>query len=352
MSKVRIAVVGAGVIGRAHADVIRDGQVAELAAMVDPTAAGRETAERYGVPWFADHAALLATGAVDAAIVATPNQTHLPVSLGFIAAGIPVLVEKPIASTLAEARELTAAAEAAGVPVLVGHHRRHNPIIRRARDLVRSGALGRLASVAVLSTFLKPDSYFELDWRRRAGGGPVLINLIHEIDLIRFVCGEVEAVLAVTSNAIRAFEVEDSAAVILRLAGGALVTVTLSDTAAAPWSWDMSSRESRLYPELPATVNSHYLAGTKASLTLPHLDLWHHPGRAGWHEPIARETVAVEWADPYAEQIRHLCAVVRGEEQPVISAADGTRTLEVTLAVHAAASTGTPVVFDRLVLAQ
>ena len=346
MPKVRIALVGAGVIGRAHADVIRAGEVAELAAVVDPTEAGRETARRHDVPWFADHDALLAAGDVDAAVIATPNQTHLPVSLGFIARGIPVLVEKPIASTLDEARRLTAAAEKAGVPVLVGHHRRHNPIIRRARDLVRSGALGRLGSVSVLSTFLKPDSYFELDWRRRAGGGPVLINLIHEIDLIRFVCGEVAAVLAVTSSAIRGFEVEDSAAVILQLAGGALVTVSLSDATAAPWSWDMSTRESRLYPELPAPVNSHYLSGTEASLTLPHLEFWRYPGKAGWHEPIARETIAVEKADPYAEQIRHLCAVVRGAEEPVISAADGTRTLEVTLAVHEAARTGAPVVLD------
>lgn len=349
MSEVRIAVVGAGVIGKAHAEVIRAGEVATLAAVVDPTAAGKELAERHGAPWFADHDALLATDKVDAAIVATPNQTHLPVALGFIARGVPVLVEKPITSTLDEARQLTAAADRAGVPVLVGHHRRHNPIIRRARDLVRSGALGRLASVAVLSTFLKPDSYFDLAWRRRAGGGPVLINLIHEIDLVRFVCGEVEAVLAVTSNAIRGFEVEDSAAVILRLAGGALVTVTASDTAAAPWSWDMSSRETRFYPELPATVNSHYLAGTTASLTLPQLDLWRYPGKAGWHEPIARETVAVDRIDPFAEQIRHLCAVVRGEEQPVISAADGTRTLEVTLAIHEAARTGAPVVLAPVV---
>ncbi|WP_163773967.1 Gfo/Idh/MocA family protein, partial [Proteus mirabilis] len=73
----------------------------------------------YGVPWFADQDALLAAGGVDAALVATPNQTHLPVSLAFIARGIPVLVEKPIASTLAEGRALTEASEKAGVPVLV-----------------------------------------------------------------------------------------------------------------------------------------------------------------------------------------------------------------------------------------
>ncbi|QCI65953.1 Gfo/Idh/MocA family protein [Phreatobacter stygius] len=343
MAKLRMAVVGAGAIGRAHAEVIAAGNVAELAAIVDPTDAGRAVAVHFGVPWFVDQDALLAAGTVDAAIVATPNQTHLPVSLAFIERGIPVLVEKPIASTLAEARALTAAAEKAGVAVLVGHHRRHNPIARRARDLVRSGTLGRLTSVSVLYTFLKPDSYFELDWRRRAGGGPVLINLIHEIDLIRFICGEIESVQAVTSNAVRGFEVEDSAAVILRLAGGALVTVNVSDTAVAPWSWDMATRESQHYPQLPVPVNSHYLSGTAASLTLPQLDLWRYPGKAGWHEPIARETVPVERADPYAEQIRHLCAVARGEEQPVISAADGTRTLEATLAVHEAARIGAPV---------
>lgn len=343
MSKVRIAIVGAGAIGRAHAEVIATGEVAALAAIVDPTEAGRAVAGRHGVPWFADQDALLAAGGVDAALVATPNQTHLPVSLAFIARGIPVLVEKPIASTLAEGRALTEASEKAGVPVLVGHHRRHNPIVKRARELVRSGALGRLTSVSVLSTFLKPDSYFELEWRRRAGGGPVLINLIHEIDLIRFVCGEIDAVLAVTSNKVRGFDVEDGAAVILRLAGGALVTVNVSDTAAAPWSWDMSSRESPLYPALPAPVNSHYLSGTAASLSLPQLELWRYPGKAGWHEPIAREIVEVVRADPYAEQIRHLCAVTRGEEQPVITAADGTRTLEATLAVHEAARIGAPV---------
>lgn len=343
MSKIRIAVVGAGAIGRAHAAVIAAGGVATLAAIVDPTDAGKAVATQYGVPWFADQNALLAADRVDAAVIATPNQTHLPVSLAFIERGIPVLVEKPIASTLEEGRALTAASGKAGVPVLVGHHRRHNPIAKRARELVRSGALGRLTSVSVLYTFLKPDSYFELDWRRRAGGGPVLINLIHEIDLIRFICGEIESVQAVTSNAVRGFEVEDSAAVILRLAGGALVTVNVSDTAVAPWSWDMSTRESQHYPKLPVPVNSHYLSGTAASLTLPQLELWRYPGKAGWHEPIAREIVEVERADPYAEQIRHLCAVTRGEEQPVITAADGTRTLEATLAVHEAARIGAPV---------
>lgn len=346
MPKMKIAVAGAGAIGRAHAALIARNDICALAAIADPTDEARTFAERLGVPWFPDPDALLAGAPVDAAIVATPNQTHLPVSLAFIERGIPVLVEKPIASTVAEAEALTLAAAQAGVPVLVGHHRRHNPIIRKARDMVADGSLGRLTSASVLSTFLKPDGYFELAWRRQPGGGPILINLIHEIDLIRFVCGEVESVQAVTSDKVRGFEVEDTAAIILRLANGTLVTINLSDTVTAPWSWDISSRESSLYPPLPAPVNSHYLCGTAGSLTLPGLDYWRYDGKAGWHEPLSRETIAITKADPYEEQLRHLCRVARGEEAPLISAADGTRTLRATLAVHEAARMGAPVTLN------
>ena len=89
----------------------------------------------------------------------------------------------------------------AGVPVLVGHHRRHNPIIAKAREIVRSGRLGRLTSVTALWTLQKPDDYYDIEWRRKPGGGPVLTNLIHDIDTVRFICGEIESLQAVVSNA-------------------------------------------------------------------------------------------------------------------------------------------------------
>ena len=106
----------------------------------------------------------------------------MPVSLDFVAAGIPVLVEKPIADRVEAARRLSETAEKAGVPVLVGHHRRHHPVMRRARQLVRDGALGCVVAASALALFLKPDACFDVAWRKSPGGGPVLINLIHEID--------------------------------------------------------------------------------------------------------------------------------------------------------------------------
>ena len=341
MADIRVALIGGGMIAPAH---IRGAAAAEgvrLWAIADPSPAAKAVAEKAGVPWFADHRALLDRERPDAAIVATPNVLHVPVALDCVASGVPVLVEKPIADTVEDARRLSEAAQAVGVPLIVGHQRRHNPIIRRARQLIRDGVLGRLVSAAVLATFLKPDRYFDTTWRCQPGGGPVLINLIHEIDMLRFLYGEIASIQSVTSNVVRGFEVEDTAAVVLRFANGALGTITLSDTAASPWSWDLAAGENPVF--FKPDVETHFFCGTEGSVTLPKLNLWRYPGARGWHEPIAASSIGIEPADPYAEQLRHFAAVIRGSEEPVISGHDGMRTLQATQAVLEAARTRQPV---------
>lgn len=340
MTEVTIGLIGAGAIGRFHAETIRGSGLCRLVAVSDPTPAGTVLAEAFGVPAFGDHRALLEKAKPDAVIVATPNTTHVSIALDAIAAGIVPLVEKPVAQTVEDATRLARASATSGVPVLVGHHRRHNPVIAAAREAVRDGRLGRLTNVTVLSAFHKHDAYFDVSWRRDPGGGPVLINLIHEVDLIRFVCGEIASVSAVASSAVRGFPVEDTAAVLLRLTTGALATVSLSDAAAAPWSWDLASGELPAYPPQPSKVDSHYLSGTNGSLTLPGLQLWTYEGERSWFRPMTLGALPVERASPYLAQLRHLCAVVRRQEAPIIDAADATRTLRATLAVGEAARTG------------
>jgi len=347
MSKVAVAVIGAGVIGRTHIETIGSSQHAVLAGVAEPAEAGREEAGRLGVPWSADYAELLDRVKPDAAIIATPNATHREVALACIARGIPAIVEKPIASTLEDAAAIAQASERSSVPILVGHHRRHNPIIKRARAIIVEGKLGRLTNASVLYTFYKRPEYFELAWRRQPGGGPILINLIHEIDLVRHLCGEIATVQALASNATRGFAVEDTAAVLLRLVNGALVTLSLCDTAVTPWSWDLAARESPSYPPQPIAVQTHFLSGTEGSLALPTLEHWRYQGSKSWFSPISREAVAFAPGDPYMEQLNHLCRVVRHEEAPLITAADGMQTLRATLAVHKAAQTGQMVVLDQ-----
>ncbi len=208
--------------------------------------------------------------------------------------------------------------------------------------MIAAGALGRPVSATVLCTWLKPQDYFDAAWRRQKGGGPILINLIHDIDLMRHLYGEIVSVQALASNAVRGHEVEDTAVAALRFANGALGTVTVSDTAAAPWNWDLSAGEAERFPR--QDINAHFYSGTEASLTLPRLELWRYradQGAAqGWHDPITMERTAVHTACPFAEQLRHLAAVVRGDEEPVCSALDGYRTLQATLAVAQAAQSG------------
>lgn len=342
MSGMEIAVVGAGAIGRAHAAQLaqRPGE-ARLGAIVDPALGAKEFAAGLGAPWFADLESMSLAPRPAGAIIAAPNDLHLPLVRACLAAKIPVLVEKPIASTVEEALAIGAAGRAAGLPVLVGHHRRHNPILKAARAFLNEGRLGRLLNVTVLAQFLKPDPYFAFDWRRRRpGGGPILINLIHEIDVVRHLCGEIASVRAIASSAARGFEVEDTAAVLLRLASGALVTLSLSDASAAPWNWDLIARESAHYPPQPARANSHFFSGTEGALTLPHLEFWSYRTARGWHEPMSVEALPFAPGDPYLAQIAHFCAVIRGAEAPLIDADDATRTLSATLAVKASAESG------------
>lgn len=345
MSKLRIAVIGAGAIGRAHAQTISRSTLCTLAAIAEPTVQGKEVANHFGVPWHPDAIDLLDKIKPDAAIIATPNSTHRALALACIDRGIPSIVEKPIASDIADAQEIVRAVERKKVPVLVGHHRRYNPIIRRARSVIGEGLLGQLTTASILYAFYKPPEYFDLAWRKGPGGGPILINLIHEIDLVRHLCGEILSVQAITSNKTRQFEVEDSAVAMLRLVNGALVTLNLSDTAVTPWSWDLASGESPNYPSQPVPVATHFLCGTEGALSLPTLEHWNYRGRKSWFNSICREALTVEREDPYFEQLHHLCRVTRGDQEPLISAADGTLTLRATLAVQKSAATGETISF-------
>lgn len=342
---IRIALLGAGAFGRKHLSVLAAVPGFEIAAIADPSAAARALAEERGIPWHTDAGAMLDAVRPDGAIVVTPNHLHVPHGLLCIERGVPVLVEKPVAETPEGGAQLVAASDRTGVPVLVGHHRRHNPLLETARAVVTSGRLGRIVAVNLTWLLRKPDSYFEVAWRREPGGGPVLINLVHEIDALRFVVGDIATVRAITANAVRGSPVEDTAAIALRFAGAALGTVIVSDVVEAPWSWELTSGENPMYPQQPA--GNGVIAGTEGSLSLPHLDLWRHveqPGvERGWTAPMQREHVRVAIDDAYHRQLRHFGRVIRREEAPRVTAQDATRSLAVCLAVHESARTGAEV---------
>lgn len=342
----RIVVIGAGLIGRRHVDLVSRSTHGELVGVVDPDPRAAAISHDAGVRWHRTIDDLLAADPPDGAIVATPSDLHLRHAAACIEAGVAVLVEKPIATSVDDGLRLVEAAEIHGVPLLVGHHRRHSSALAAAREVIESGILGDIVAVTATTLFAKPPDYFEAaPWRRQPGGGPVLINLIHDIDALRMLVGEVVSVQAVASSRVRRFPVEDTLAATLRFANGALGSVVVSDTAASVLSWELTSGEDPAFPRHDDR-DCYVIAGTQGSLGIPTMRLTTYHGEPSWREPMRTSTATVNIVDPVARQLAHFCDVVRRSADPKVTGRDAVETLRVTLAIAEAARTGQTIPCD------
>lgn len=335
----RLGLAGYGLVGRRHATAISMAPGIELAAVVDPDAASSAAANADGYALFSDLEKALDSG-LDGMILATPNALHVEQARICVKAGCPVLIEKPIATFASAAMALISEAERRKVPILVGHHRRHNPIIHRAKQIIEEGEIGEIRALQATCWFYKPDSYFETaPWRRQSGAGPVAVNLVHDVDLMRHLCGEVSSVRAVARPSRRGSENEDVASALLEFANGAVGTITVSDSIASPWSWEMTSGENPIYPR---TGGSCYLiGGSQGSLSLPDLRVWRHTGGApDWWTPMSASAEIRDNSDPLVNQIAHFADVIRQDAIPLVSGIEGVRTLQVIEAIQHAGKTG------------
>lgn len=331
-----IALIGAGLIGREHASLIMAHPELNLVGICDPSPTAEALARQLSVGHWGDYGRMFEEVAPDGAIVALPNHLHAPAALACIERGIACLVEKPVAETIAAGLRVAEASERAGVPVLVGHHRRHSPDIREAKRVIDAGELGPLVAVNGMTLFDKPESYFEAAWRREPGGGPLLINLVHDLDALRYLVGEIESVHAFTSSATRGFAVEDTASVAIRFVNGVLGSFVVSDAAVSPWAWEYTSGQALYHPTQPGPCL--FISGRKAALSVSDMYLWRH-AREGehWQHPLVREHRPGDGSRTYVNQLDHFAAVVRREVEPLITARDGVATLAATLAVEKAA---------------
>lgn len=336
MSMKRLAVIGAGLIGKSHVDRVKRSPRAKLVAIADPMPDAKHFSLAQNVQHFETLSALHENCQIDGAILATPNHLHLEQARFLVEHDIPVLIEKPIADSVEDAAAFVSWAESRNAKILVGHHRRHNPLIKKAKQLIDEGEIGKILSLSMTTWLYKPDSYFDTVWRTQKGAGPIYINLIHDIDLARYFCGEVSEIYAMESHQARGYEVEDTAAIMLKFANGVLGTMTISDSIVGPWSWEHTAHENPAYPH--TQQHAYQIGGSKGSLGVPNLALWQAKEQPSWWKPFSMTTPIYPQEDPLVLQLEHFCDMIEHDLPPVVSAADGLAALRLIEAVKQSAA--------------
>ncbi|MDN5725844.1 MAG: Gfo/Idh/MocA family oxidoreductase [Propionibacteriales bacterium] len=223
----RAALIGCGDISAVHlAGILACGS--ELVALcdTDPARLAAAAPALTAIERVSDHRALLGRDDVDVVHVVTPHDQHVPVALDFIGQRTPVLIEKPLAASLAEAERLVAATASAGARVGVTYQNRYNATSRAAKELITSGRFGRVTQALGRVLWHRTADYYRArPWRGTwdGSGGGVLINqAIHTIDLVQWLVGDVVDATGMwgTYGLADTIEVEDTATVAMTHASG------------------------------------------------------------------------------------------------------------------------------------
>jgi predicted dehydrogenase len=319
----RIVVIGGGLIGIRHMQAVQAHEGCELVGLVDPNM----RIDAGDVTRFADMADV--PDGIDAAIIATPTGLHAGHGIMAAKRGWHVLIEKPVAADVAGAQALQVALDRAGLRSLVGHHRRYHASVQQLRAMLAEGAIGTPVTASVIWAMRKPDDYFDGNWRA-ADGSPVMINLVHDIDILRFVLGEISDVACLAGGPLRDGGRIESGAVCLRFVQGATATISFADTAPSPWGFEAGTGEN---PNIGTTdQDMMWITGTQGGISFPSLTQWNG---VDWGQAAQRVLVdvAVNEADPLAAQLDHFLDVIGGAA-PLIDVADATRTLRVALDIE------------------
>ncbi len=239
MKQIGLALVGStGVIGKVHIDAINQIDSCRLVGVNARTQEPlRAQATELGVKQYSTLDGVLADSEVDAVVIATPHPSHEEIALASIAAGKHLLIEKPLAVTPGESDRMVAAARSAGLKIGVTFNQRFRPQALKMRALIDEGAIGEIYRTSMITAnFRSQDYYDRLAWRgtwNDEGGGALLNQGIHAIDLFQWVAGMPVAVFGALRSLKHKVEVEDYAGAMLEYENGALGTLHC-DTVQAP----------------------------------------------------------------------------------------------------------------------
>ncbi|MFX4273807.1 Gfo/Idh/MocA family protein [Propionibacteriaceae bacterium Y1685] len=315
-----VGIIGMGSIGKTHATAIGEAKGVTLVG----TTGGQPVD---GVTRYDDIAGLLAAPDVDVVAICSPSELHAEHALAAIAAGKHVMIEKPVATTVADGQRIVDAAKSAGVVVGVVSQRRLEPQHVHLKKCLDEGLLGRpVLGEALVRWHRDADYYAAADWRRVAPGGGSMMNQgLHSVDLLTWLFGDVVEVSALADTLVADSQAEDTSVAAVRFANGALGSIVTSTATA---------------PGLPAELNLYF---TKGLVGIHHTDVvrWEFDGVDAPPEQSAVDSGAASpiiGAEGHLTQWNDLTEAITTGRPPMVTVADGVRTVALIEAVYDSAA--------------
>ncbi len=322
----RIGLIGCGIMGRSLGDSVQKVDGVQLALVCDAVEdQAREAAERLSVPFETDVDATLTRDDLDGVMIATPPFLHEPLCVAAAEAGKHVFVEKPMAPTLAACDRMIEAVQRAGVRLMIGHVIRYHPIHERIKQMVDQGAVGKPLFVQFERVGGGFGGHWARPWRlkREKCGGMLMEVNAHEIDFMRYLCGEVTQVFAVGGNhVIQEADYPDLAVVTMSFASGAVGTLHASQAYKAG---DYRGR----------------IDGTDGSLLFD----FGGEDRGIRHRRDAEDDVFISGKDltvpnPVVTELSAWIGSIRNGAEPPVSGADGRATVQIAEAAYESIDSG------------
>ncbi len=327
-----LAIMGIGTIGKRHLMAIDALKNVNLCGIIDLTKDAKEFCNSKNISIFDNLNELKKSTRVDGVIISTPTIKHHENAISALNLGLDVLIEKPISAMVSEAEQIEKMAQLNNCLVLIGHQRRFNPLVLKTKEIINEKRIGKVVGLSGIWALRKDKEYFSPDWRKEISAGPVITNLIHDIDYLRFIFGEITEVSAFSSNSVNNFEKEDILSANLKFENGIIGNFLISDSCTSPWSWETGTGENIHLPHLKE--NNLRIVGTQGSLEFPNLKLWCYKNEGdNWKSELESLICDFDKVDPYILQIKHFIDVINRKVDPITNALDAKKTLKVALSI-------------------
>ena len=341
MKKLGFGIVGCGVISEWHAKAISGIEGIVLVGATDRNQDSREKfAEKFGIVAFDTYEQMLACGDIDVVCICTPSGLHSSMAVQAADAGKHIIVEKPMALNLEQADQIIRACDRNYVKLTVISQLRFTEAVSRMKDAVDQGLPGKLVMGNLYMKYYRSQEYYDSSsWRgtwAMDGGGALMNQGIHGIDLLQYIMGDVKSVFAYAKTLARDIEVEDSAAAVLEFENGALGTIQGTTS---------------IYPGFPRVLEVNGTHGTIA-LQEDSIVKWEIEGQEAPEGILAgpkgkkyqSERNPTDFGiEGHRKQISDMVHAIREDRKPSVDAYEGRKAIEIITAIYESSRTGKPV---------